>query len=458
MVSISRRDFIKHSMIMGAGAMALPVVLKSTAVSAIDLENPDKLLLCPPYLGCPTRSSILLNFVSGEKAIECCIRFSENKEVAGRECQQSEDISMEPLTVRQIRLEHLKSDTEYRYQFFARFKGQSEFQMLMENPFRTQRTAPSAFSFALFSDAHIYPSQEALNRYRILNRVTSSILARGPDLSLMLGDNIQTFTSHGGPMIEERYGGILYAQLRHALGALPSSVPLFNTIGNWEGENGWHPEREHGWARQARVTWVPTPDPKTYPEGGSEFGDYYGFSWGDALFLVLNVSGYTLSDHALQSPIGRADDWTLGEVQKQWLHKRLSTSTAKWKFLFLHHPVGGNGGDDLNSRYGRGGGRAAHAGEQALIHEWMKTYGVQAFFYGHDHVFTDIPVDGIHYICVGSAGAPWKFTEEETGYKTYWTPSGYTWVDVHEKRVKISFIGTDIPGPEGRVLYSFEIS
>lgn len=455
MESISRRDFMKHSMIMGTSAMTLPVVLKSTAVSADDPEIPDRFLLCPPYLGCPTRSSILLNLVSGEKAIECYIRFGETKEVAGGKWQQSEGFSMEPLTVRQIPLKHLKPDKEYKYQLFARLKNQSEFQMLVENPFRTQRTTSSAFSFALFSDAHIYP--EAPNRYRILNKVTSSILNRRPDLSLMLGDNIQTFTSHGGPMIEKRYGRILYAHLRHALGTLPSSVPLFNTIGNWEGENGWHPEREHGWARQARMTWVPTPDPKTYPEGGSEFGDYYGFSWGDALFLVLNVSGYTSSDHTLQSPIGRADDWTLGEVQKQWLHKRLSTSTAKWKFLFLHHTVGGKAGDDFNSRYGRGGGRAAHTGEQALIHEWMKTYGVQALFYGHDHVFTDIPVDGIHYVCVGSAGAPWKFTEEETGYKTYWTPSGYTWVDVHETGVKISFIGTDIPGLEWRVLHSFEI-
>ncbi len=435
--------------------MTLPTVLKSRGVSANDPEKSDTFLLCPPYLGCPTRSSILLNIVSGEKAIECYIRFGETKDVAEGEWQQSEGISMGPLTVQQIRLEKLKPDTEYKYQFFARLKGQSEFRMLVENPFRTQRTTPSAFSFAIFSDSHIYP--EVPRRYRILSEVTSSVLARRPDLSLMLGDNIQTFTSHGGPMIEKRYGPILYSQLRHALGNLPSSVSLFNTIGNWEGENGWHPERERGWARQARMTWIPTPDPETYPEGGSEFGDYYGFSWGDALFLVLDVTGYNTSDHTIQSPIGRADDWTLGEVQKQWLHKRLSTSTARWKFLFLHHTVGGKAGDELNSRYGRGGGRAAYTGEQALIHEWMKTYGVQALFYGHDHVFTDIPVDGIHYVCVGSAGAPWKFTEKETGYKTFWTPSGYTWVNVHETRVKISFIGTDIPGLRSRVLHSFEI-
>jgi len=33
---------------------------------------------------------------------------------------------------------------------------------------------------------------------------------------------------------------------------------------------------------------------------------------------------------------------------------------------------------------------------------------VQIFFYAHDHVFTDMVVDGIHYTLPGSAGAPWK--------------------------------------------------
>ena len=82
MERISRRDFIKHSMIMGTGAVALPAVLTSTAVSDDNPEKSEKFLLCPPYLGCPNPSSILLNLVSGEKAIECYVRFGDNKEAA----------------------------------------------------------------------------------------------------------------------------------------------------------------------------------------------------------------------------------------------------------------------------------------------------------------------------------------------------------------------------------------
>jgi hypothetical protein len=58
---------------------------------------------------------------------------------------------------------------------------------------------------------------------------------------------------------------------------------------------------------------------------------------------------------------------------------------------------------------------------------------------------------------VGSAGAPWKFPESVTGYKKYWTPSGYTWVDVSEERVKISFITPDPSLPGGKVLNSFDV-
>src|SRR4029079_10112523 len=100
----------------------------------------------------------------------------------------------------------------------------------------------------------------------------------------------------------------------------------------------------------------------------------------------------------------RPDDWTLGQAQLDWLRQTLASSRSKWKFLLIHHPGGGNAGDEANSAYGRGGGRAALVGEQAIVHQMMRDYGVQIFFYGHDHVFTDMVVDGIHYWLPGSAG------------------------------------------------------
>lgn len=182
------------------------------------------------------------------------------------------------------------------------------------------------------------------------------------------------------------------------------------------GENGWQPADQKDWARKARLDHVPTPLPTTYPEGGSTQGDYYTFTWGKVLCVVLNVTG-----HKLGSKVGRRDDWTLGEAQKRWLETTPKTSHALWKLIFIHHAVG-DSPDEHNARYGHGG-LGTGVGEQAQVHDWMKKYGVQAFFYGHDHVFTDTVVDGIHYICPGSAGAPWKFDRSDTGY---WTPYGFT--------------------------------
>ena len=413
------------------------------------------LLAVPPFLGRPSQNSITINLVTGEKDIMCQIRYRPSEQADASDWKITTDFPVDAFTAEEVKLDSLFGGRGYEYQVYARPRDSETFQMLSEHRFRTKASNPPSFSFAILSDSHITPFHK--ERLDILSQASESILIRRPDFFFMLGDNIQTFTSHGGPMTEERFGPLLYSLLRRGLGATPSSVPGFLVIGNWEGENGWHPETERRWAAKARRAFIPNPGPDTYTEGGGEKGDYYGFTWGEVLFLVLNVTGYTLTDHTHGSRVGNADDWTLGERQKEWLLGQLSRSTARWKLLFIHHTVGGKAGDDLNSRYGRGGGRAAHVGEQALIHQWMREHGVQALFYGHDHVFTDMEVEGIHYICVGSAGAPWKFTEAETGYSRYWTPSGYTWVDVAKDSLKVSFVEPGSGETGDRIMHSFLI-
>ena len=327
-----------------------------------------------------------LNLVAGEKEIVCYVAYRKEGLADPSPWERSREVPIRPFATAEIRLESLTPDSTYLYRVYARLNEGKAFEKAADHTFRTRRRAGSPFSFALMSDSHITPFNG--ERLEIISQTGSSILARKPDLFFLLGDNIQTFTSHGGPMTDERFGPQLYSLLRHGLGTLPSSVPTFLVNGNWEGENGWHPGRERGWAKDARKAFIPNPGADTYPEGGSVEQDYYGFTWGDVLFLVLNVTGYTPLDHGLGSPTGKADDWTLGEKQKQWLFEQLSKAKARWKFVLAHHTVGGKAGDDVNSRYGRGGGQAARIGEQAVLQGWMKQFGVQVFFYGHDHVFT----------------------------------------------------------------------
>ncbi|MBN2439571.1 MAG: metallophosphoesterase [Deltaproteobacteria bacterium] len=409
-----------------------------------------------PLLGRPTASSVTLNIVAGEQPVACSATYWEAGKNEKETALKSEEVKMNAETTAEIILTSLKADTRYHYRIDARRFDSRESTVVAADSFKTQKLQPGSFSFALLSDAHLAPSHP--ERLEILAKTSSTILSRRPEFLLMLGDNIQTFTSHGGPMTDIRYGPYLYRLLRQGLGSLPGSIPVFKLNGNWEGENGWHPLKERGWAKAARKAYFPNPGADTYPQGGSPDEDYYGFIWGDVLFLALNVTGYTPTNHAINSTAGQKDDWTLGEKQKAWLHAQLAGSKVRWKLLFIHHTVAGHAGDEVNSRYGRGGGRAAKTGEQALIHGWMRQYGVQALFYGHDHVFTDIVADGIHYVCVGSAGAPWKFGTEETGYEKFWTPSGFTWVNVSPESLNVSFIGTSGAAAEGRLLHTFVIT
>jgi 3',5'-cyclic AMP phosphodiesterase CpdA len=235
---------------------------------------------------------------------------------------------------------------------------------------------------------------------------------------------------------------VAYLSYRQLMGETLGNTAHFATIGNWEGENGSYTEEEIMRSLEQRLIYLPGPAPGDYPEGGSVNQDYYAFTWSDALFIVLNVMTYTPTQHLLSTYPGYPDDWTLGEEQLLWLQQTLENATAKWRFLFIHHTVGGNAGDASNSGYGRGGGRAAYVGEQAVVHDLMLEHRVQIFFYGHDHVFTDMVVDGIHYALPGSAGAPWKFSSYDTGYEegTYWTDSGYGQVTVTPSEVTVTFI------------------
>jgi 3',5'-cyclic AMP phosphodiesterase CpdA len=243
-----------------------------------------------------------------------------------------------------------------------------------------------------------------------------------------------------------------YLNYRGLLGDVPGHVAHFPVVGNWDGENGTYTAEEIDRARSQRILYVPGPNPATYPQGGGPGQDYYAFTWGDALFVVLNVMSYTPTAHLLSTNPGVPDDWTLGQEQLDWLSNTLTAATSKWRFLFIHHTVGGAAGDDIDSAYGRGGGQAAYVGEQAVVHQLMIDNGVQIFFYGHDHVFTDMVVDNIHYTMPSNAGAPWVFDQSETGYTQYWTDSGFAAVDVTPDSVGVRFITET-----GEGLYEFAV-
>jgi predicted phosphodiesterase len=342
------------------------------------------------------------------------------------------------------RIQDLEAGTAYRYRVIDRSPGRAR-DILHEGTITTRRSPGETFAFCLIADSHIYVDEPA-STGGVLAQVAQNIATDPPDFLIHLGD-VLDFHAFGfnEPPPDSSWTRSGYLSYRELLGDLLGEITHYSVIGNWDGENGDFTAEQIERSRSQRLLYLPGPPAGTYPQGGSPYQDYFAFEWGDGLFVLLNVMSYTPSGHYLSIDPGIADDWTLGDEQLQWLEETLADSDSRWKFLFIHHAVGGKAGDEINSAYGRGGGLAAEVGEQAIVHGLMRKYGVQAFFYGHDHVFYDMVVDGIHYTLPGSAGAPWKFTGYETGYPedSYWPDSGHARVIVAPDRVDIDFVDVD---------------
>jgi 3',5'-cyclic AMP phosphodiesterase CpdA len=355
--------------------------------------------------------------------------------------------------VAQWRVTGLASGTRHQYRVVTLAAGAET--VLYEGSAMTRRPPGASFSFAMVSDTHVGADPTFSNQGvpTTTSAVADRIGVAAPDFMVNLGD-VLDFHQYGfnDPPPDKSIARSAYLNYRALLAGTTANAAHYEVLGGWDSEAGCDTPDEVDRSRSQRLLYVPGPDPTTYPEGGGAFENYYAFTWGDALFVMLDVFAYTPGCHLLGAYPGLADDWTLGAEQLAWLRGVLANATAKWRFIFIHHPVGGSTPDPIESAYGRGGGLAANVGEQAIVHQLMRDHGVQIFFYGHDHVFTDMTVDGIHYALPGSAGAPWMFSQEQTGYETSWPDSGWGRVDVTPDAVKVRFINL-----AGETLYEFAV-
>ena len=199
------------------------------------------------------------------------------------------------------------------------------------------------------------------------------------------------------------------------------------------------------------MKYIPNPQEGTYAEGGSSSGNYFAWTWGDALFVAIDP--FT---HSTTKP-DRPEDWTLGDEQMKWLETVLETSEKKWKILFQHHLIGGStfaqpyGRYGVYENYGRGGGSFAKAGEQRRIHDLMIKCGGSIIFKGHDHVYADEVVDGIRYTTCGcTQGELKKETQriDEQGFRELYPggfvySQGYIRVEVSTQRLKVEYVDND---------------
>lgn len=260
-------------------------------------------------------------------------------------------------------------------------------------------------------------------------------LAEAPDFHIDLGD---TFMSEKHPSRESATRQ--YLAQRYYFGLLGHSAPLFLALGNHDGEGGrWHDGTAGSlaaWANRMRVKYFPNPEPDGFYTGNTTplpgvglLQDYYAWTWGDALFVVLDPFWFT------QRTRGGDDNWspTLGEAQYRWLERTLAQSPAKCKFVFIHHLVGGldknaRGGVEAAPFFewggknpdGSAGFRQRRPGWPLPIHQLLVRNHVNIVFHGHDHLFARQELDGIIYQEVPQPGFGGRFNPDRA------TEYGYT--------------------------------
>jgi len=356
----------------------------------------------------------------------------------------------------EIILAGLQPDTRYYYQFRARASAAAPFSAGQECSFHTQRPAGSAFTFTITADSHL----DERTTPALYLKTLQTALADRPDFSVDLGDTFMTEKHPNRDSAAQQY----LAQ-RYYFGQLCHSAPLFLALGNHDGETAREQDGTANslavWSNAMRKRYFPNPLPDGFYTGNATqnafagpLQDYYAWTWGDALFIVLDPFWFTPGQR------GGDDNWTrtLGKEQYQWLQRTLEGSTAKYKFVFIHHLVGGldkdaRGGAEAAALYEWGGknadgtdGFAAHRPGWAMpIHQLLVKHHVTAVFHGHDHLFARQELDGIVYQEVPQPGWVGRFDSRrvaEYGYRqgTILSSSGYLRVTVKPEEAAVEYI------------------
>ena len=427
-------------------------------------------------LGRPTRNSVTASVLVYEP-LEGFLEYETGK-TKGRTATQSFKAG-EPV---EIQLSGLKADAQYSYRFHSRARPADPFTASVSYAFHTARPAGASFTFTVQSDSHL----DYNTLPELYTRTLANALADQPDFHFELGDTFMT----------DKYANYQdaakqYLAQRYYFGLLCHSAPLFFALGNHDGERGsalnGSANNTTVWAATQRKRYLPNPQPDAFYAGNAKpesyvglLQDYYAWTWGDALFVVLDPFWFTQERGGGN---GAGDNWarTLGEEQYQWLRKTLTGSKAKYKFVFLHHLVGGldrsaRGGIAAAKLY-EWGGRNADGTDgfkqhrpnwEMPIHQLLVKHKVSAVFHGHDHLFAKEELDGIVYQEVPQPGHPRDDTPRHAAEYGYTSgeiqgSAGHLRVRVTAAQTTIDYVRAYLPADargqrqNGAVSYSYAI-
>lgn len=353
----------------------------------------------------------------------------------------------------------LEPNTRYFYRLHTREGEGKEFKADDEHTFHTQRKPGSSFVFTMQSDSHL----DQGTRPTIYERTLANALADKPDFHVDIGDTFMT--DKYGKDYKSAYPQ--YIAQRYYFGRIAHSASLFLVLGNHDGEkrDGYDGTAEcmSVWSCRNRKKLFPNPFPDGFYSGNKtevkhvgQLENYYAWTWGDALFIAL--------DPFWSSPrVGKNNPdgiWsrTLGKEQYDWLVTTLAGSKASFKFVFIHHLVGGldengRGGSEAAVLYEWGGKgkdgkdqfKEKRPGWEMPIHQLLVKHKVSAVFHGHDHFYAHQELDNVKYVMVPQPGHPGMDrvrNVEDYGYirGEFLPPSGHLRVTVNAEMAKVEYV------------------
>ena len=243
---------------------------------------------------------------------------------------------------------YLEENTTYYYQCSTNGQNWSE-----ANEYRTHSF--SNYQAVLVGDPQIGASGSngegteddtdiAVNTYawnKTLNRALGeNSIAENASFILSAGDQIDYSDANNYAVREQEYAGYLYPEVLR-------NVPVSTTIGNHESKGDDYSYRYN--------------NPNASELGSTESGGDYYYSYGDALYIVLNSNNRNVEEHR--------------QLMTQAVE---SHADAKWKIVMFHHDIYGSGSphSDVDG-----------ANLRILFAPLMDEFNIDVCLTGHDHSY-----------------------------------------------------------------------
>jgi hypothetical protein len=251
-----------------------------------------------------------------------------------------------------LSLSGLQPSTQYHYRVIAEGTTPDYY-------FSTSVRPHEPFVFAAYGDTR--------TNHDIHTAVLNLIQRHHPLFAINTGDLVSSSTEANWNM----YFTILCNNT-----TIGQTLPIYSSIGNHENNSPAYFQYLH------------------LPHNNSENSQsYYSFEYGSAHFIALNST----------------INYEPGTPQYNWFVKDLeSAATAKFRFVFLHHPV--------YSSYPHGSTEKV----QEYLLPLFEQYNVQMVFSGHDHAYERTkPMNGVTYVVTGGGGAPLYDSQSDNNWTAY---------------------------------------